>query len=196
MDLADDYKQRQKEWRDISITQLSNANNILLTFSSAFLAICFEKKKLQDLHIATRETLDWTMILYLFYLFLICFSIFCGLCLLITRLYDFRVSRHILFTRLRYTKKHKGNPLPNTENDNSLARHPLTLVYHILFRTLPFMSKHDIESKLEINEIHKKFKILKTLSTKLGQSTWIFFKYQFCSFFICIFIYIIYTLMN
>ena len=172
---------------------MSNTNNILLTFSSPFLAICFEKKRLQNLHIDTREIIDWTMTLYSFCLFVICFSIFSGLCLLITRLYDFRVSRHILFIRLRYLE-YKKEKIPNTKNDNCLTRQPFALVYHILFKTLPFMSKQDIESKLEIVEIHKNFETLKTLSSKLGQSSWILFKYQFCSFFVSILLYIIYTI--
>ena len=52
-----EYKQRHKEWRDISVTQLSNTNNILLTLSSGLLAFYLVNSKTLHFHLDFSENI-------------------------------------------------------------------------------------------------------------------------------------------
>lgn len=53
-----EYTQRHKEWRDISTTQLSTANNILITISSGYLILIFDKAELIKLHFDINSNID------------------------------------------------------------------------------------------------------------------------------------------
>ena len=107
LDKLKEYNQRQKEWRDISTTQLSIANNILITISSGYLALIFDKNELRRIHIDLDIDFDWALIFYLSSILLTLVAILLGVLVLFTRLHDFRISRNIALTRQRVYKKHK-----------------------------------------------------------------------------------------
>lgn len=49
-----DYKQSQREWRDTSVTQLSNTKIILLTLITGLLAFYFEKGHITQIHFSSK----------------------------------------------------------------------------------------------------------------------------------------------
>ncbi len=48
-DKINEYKERHKNWRDISIIQSSNANNILLTLSAGLSVLWFDAKNFTNI---------------------------------------------------------------------------------------------------------------------------------------------------
>jgi len=98
-----DYSERHRFWAELAVKQTTFSNNILLTLSIAVLGYFFVK------HGVIYEVLDlgfawprnWPASLFAFGTLLILFSTLFGLFVSFTRLYDFRLTRHILLTRKR-----------------------------------------------------------------------------------------------
>ena len=91
------YIERHRNWQNFALSQFSFTNNLLLTISLGFLAYLSEKVKNYQL-----ATIPWQ---YVMSLLLTLFSIFEGIIVTISRLYDFRISRHVAYVRLRYYKE-------------------------------------------------------------------------------------------
>jgi len=111
-----EYQQRQKDWRDISTNQFSVVNNILITLSAGYLALAFDKSKLEGLYVNVDAKIDCALTFYLLTLLLIILSIIMGVSVMFSRLYDTRISRHIALTRQRVYKKHK-KALPDSDSE-------------------------------------------------------------------------------
>lgn len=190
-----EYKQRHKEWRDISVTQLSNVNNILITLSTGLLALGLKSEKGND--ISCPEKISFI---------LLAISICYGIAVLFSRLYDFRISRHITLTRQRFYKEQRkedkedkdrllspwlrGNYEVIDKNkedkdrllpDNNLGKFNycdrIITFLQILMCKIDFINKDDIETK-PITEIKSRFNSLRKKSKILGEATWIWTKYQ------------------
>lgn len=159
-----EYKQRQKEWRNISVTQLSNVNNILLTLSTGLLILGLGEIKQEH----------W---LFPISSILICFSIIYGFAVMFTRLYDFRISRHLALCRQRYYKKITEKPLPDNDLGEFNFCQRLQVLKQIIFIKLKFINKKEIE-KLENEEFKNRFNELRKTAKILGQSSWLWIKYQ------------------
>lgn len=149
-DKLQELKSRQKEWRDISVTQLSNTNNILLTLSSGLLAFCIEKGKANKFYIDFSQSINWLATTYWVSIFFLGLSITFGIGVLLTRLYDFRISRHIALTRQRFYRvyeranKHKKE-LPYDDLGDFSWNDRIHALGQILFCKLPFITLGEIK---------------------------------------------------
>lgn len=115
MDKLEEYKLSQAEWRNISGNQLSNANNLLITFSSALLVFILGDSKCNKIILNYSYEFNFDIFSYWLSILLLSFSIFFGFCVLISRLYDARISRQIVLTRYRTLEKQKIE-LPRNDN--------------------------------------------------------------------------------
>lgn len=197
MEKLQEYKQSQKEWRDISGNQLSNANNILLTFSSALFVFILGKSSENKIYFNSSMGFDFETITFWLSIFLLSFSILYGFCVLITRLYDARISRHIVLTRQRFLSKHIDE-----ENQNKLPRNDfprfnfcdrVEVLWKIMFYKLPFIKSERI---LNDETIIEDFQELRRISKVLGTATWRWTKIQFGLFLFSGFVYLIYSLQT
>src|SRR5690606_32192830 len=168
-DKNQDYKERHKEWRKISVTQLSNTNNILLTISAGLLAFCFDKELFKKIHLDTTQGIYWTHFFYVAAIISLALSMAFGIGVLFSRLYDFRISRHLSLTRKRlYTKKQELLPDHDLGDINMCDR--LTGIFQVLFIKLPFITKTDIDNFQSGGELTTKFNSLRRLSKILGSA--------------------------
>lgn len=194
MGSLEEYKENQKEWRDISVNQLSNANNILLTFSSALLVFILDKSKFNKIYFNSTQNIDWNIFNYWASVFLLSLSILYGFFVLISRLYDARISRHIVLTRQRYFKEFQNQEdkeLPrNNFNDFNFCDRIIVLK-EVLFCKLPFIKSERISTG---KEIIVDFQRLRKISKVLGTATWKWTKIQFGLFLLSGLIYLIYSL--
>lgn len=163
-----EYSQRHKEWRDISTTQLSAANNILITISSGYLILIFEKARLSKLHFDISSNIDWSIFIYFVSILLTLFAIFLGVLVMINRLYDFRISRHLALTRKRIYKKY-SEKLPESSLGAISKWNIVIEQLNIIFKKIDFISLDEIESFKE-NKVafESKFNRLRRQSKVIG----------------------------
>jgi len=178
-----EYKQRHKEWRDISVTQLSNANNILITLSTGLLALGLTPKTLPNSNFSCAEKISFI---------LLSISICYGLAILFVRLYDFRISRHLALCRQRFYNKYndKKGLLPDSYLGNVNCCDRINTFLQILFCKIDFINKDDIETQ-PFKDIKKRFNALRREADILGRTTWIWTKYQVFFFLLSALIYFI-----
>lgn len=177
-DKLKEYKDRHKDWRDISISQLSTANNILLTLSSGLLVFCIDKNKVGRIHIDISQTINWQLTTYWFSVILLGLSILYGIGVLLSRLYDFRISRHIALTRQRFYKASDGKELPYDDFGSFKTDDRIKALFRIVFCKLPFINSTGIKGLMENDKLKNDFQYLRKTADILGSTTWKWTKIQ------------------
>ena len=177
-DKLQEYKDRQKDWRDISISQLSAVNNILLTLTSGLFVFSIDKKKVGSIHIDFSQPVDWRLTIYWIAIFILALSILFGIGVLFSRLYDFRISRHIALTRHRLYKTSEGKELPYDDFGSYKWSDRIKALFAIIFRKLPFINPNVVMNILENKKLIDDFQYLRRTSEVLGSITWIWAKIQ------------------
>ncbi|HQV79190.1 MAG TPA: hypothetical protein PLJ42_10510 [Chitinophagales bacterium] len=200
-DKLQELKQRQKEWRDITVTQLSNTNNILITLASGLFVFCIGNAKTPTFHIEFSQSIDWLAATYWASIFLLGLSIAFGICVLLTRLYDFRISRHIALTRQRFYRAYEKNTnnnkkeLPYDDLGDFSCIDRVSVLVQILFCKLPFFTSDEIKNITDQNKFDDKFKKLRVIADTLGTATWRWTKIQIGLFIMSGLMYLFYRLI-
>lgn len=189
-DQIEDYKQRQKEWRDISVTQLSNTNNILLALSSGLLAFYFNKSEITHIHIGCAETINKSDLTYALAIFLLSLSMIYGIAVLFSRLCDFRISRHLALSRQRFYINYKKK-LPALDFGDFNFCDRMGALRHVLFCKLSLISAKEIKYMQDERTIKRKFSRLKRTSDILGNASWIWTKFQVLYLLLSCFVYLL-----
>lgn len=173
-----EYSQRQKDWRDISSNQLSLANNILLTIASGYLVLIFDKKELSKVEINFNSNIDWQILFYFSSVLLTVIAIILGILILINRLYDFRISRHIVLTRKRVYKKH-GEKLPESSLGSISIKDIICEEWSILFKKIDFITIDDVKDFKDKKDLfNKRFNRLRRQSLVIGSTPHKWTKFQ------------------
>jgi hypothetical protein len=173
-----DYSQRQKDWRDISSNQLSLTNNILVTTSTGYFVLVFDREILSQITIDFAADIDWPRLFYIGSFILIFASIPYGLSVMFCRLYDFRISRHLALTRQRILKAHSER-LPHTDVGSISWGDRVNQFLRVLFVRIDFISQADIDSyKDNRTNFKRRFNSLRRQAEILGRSTWKWTKIQ------------------
>jgi hypothetical protein len=185
----EDYKSRHKEWRDLSVNQLSNVNNAFTSLGIGFLAFIFKPDLISNLTLSLSEAESKPTFLCCSLVLLIS-SIALGLIVLLTRLYDFRISRHIALTRQRTMEfyKTKKGLLPNSKHEKINIFHRLCAFFKLVFCRIDFVTRNDIEKK-EKSFVKDKFISLQRFADILGSATWKWLKMQILFFLLSIISY-------
>lgn len=165
-----EYLQRQKEWRDISTQQLSLANNILITIAAGYLVLIFDKSELRKIEINFNSSIDWSILLYSLSILLATSAIFLGVMVMINRLYDFRISRHIALTRKRVYKKHT-EVLSESALGAISTWDIISGQFNVMFKKIEFITIDEIDS-FEANKesFNSKFNLLRRQSKVIGST--------------------------
>ncbi len=177
-----EYQERYRFWSDKRIAQLSFQNNLLLTLSLACFAYFW---KVHNCNGSTAH-IDCNTVVCFMSMFFTIISLFAGLALSLTRLYDLRLTSHILLTRKRAFES------KNKLKDNELSSNGLLTTLKIL--VILFFNYHKYEiTKIDLNSdnsnlLHK-FTRTRQFSRDLGASTWSLLKCQVISFFLSIIIF-------
>lgn len=183
-DKLNEYKQRSKEWRDISINQLSYVNNVFISLTTGYLIFRLENNKI-DLSINFKEEIDWGSFMSFFSIVMGGLSLIYGIGVLLSRLYDFRISRNLALTRKRFYED-KKKKLDDGELENSCFYDRIKVVLEIVFCKIDFISKNEVEK----NEVEDRFNKLRRKANILGEITWIWMKCQVLFFLISVLMYV------
>ncbi|MDR2653027.1 MAG: hypothetical protein LBC68_12080 [Prevotellaceae bacterium] len=163
-----EYQQRYGEWRDIAIKQLSTVNNVLITLATGLLVFYASK----DNTFQTNAASVWHIVAYACLLI----SILYGIGVLFSRLYDARLSRHLVMCRKRYYKE-KNESLPYNSAADSCWISRLGNFCKVVLCKNHKISMSDIKNKEE-SVVKEEFEKIQKQSTMLGVTTWIWLKCQ------------------
>ena len=115
--------------------------------------------------------------MYCIAIILLGISMVYGIAVLFSRLYDFRISRHLAFTRQRYYKIH-SKYLPEKDSNESKFIDRINALRKVLFCKLFFIGKEEIKQLSEAANINGKFDKLSKISHILGSASWIWIKFE------------------
>lgn len=181
-----EYSERHRFWADQAVKQTTFSNNILLTISIAVFGYFFVNRGVvyKSLTIDFSLPINHSVTFFVIGTSLVSISIMLGLFLSFTRLYDFRLTRHILLTRKRAMDKCyllPGNDLPEENFCQSIIG-----FFCIIFRFDKFkIKKNEFKTKKYSAEdckgppfnlrpsksVRKKFNYLRMRSDSFGKLT-------------------------
>lgn len=195
-----EYTIRNNFWTDKTITQLGYSINLFTTFGIALLGFLIGKKCYYPyLDIGCDSEFSLNLTLYLISILLVFISIFFGVKSILSRLFDFRITRHIALIRKRFLSKNKDNVFGNRKM--GLLSDEIIDISNMNYNSIFFFylkGKFDFinDSDFENNNIHEKFKKLRTDSKVLGDITWKTHRFQMVIFVLGIFFYGLSVLFN
>lgn len=187
---TEEYKIRHKEWRSLSLNQLSIVNNSFTSLALAFLAFVFKPDTLVNISFMPLKA-DFKLSLVSISLVLLITSIVFGLLILLTRIYDFRLSRHLALSRQRMMNHYKSRDgyLPNNNDRDYNLCDRLNALFKIVFLKIDFITRSEIENRDKADVVSDKFKRLQEFSSILGSATWKWLKIQIILFLFSIILY-------
>lgn len=182
------YDGKYSDWTVLSLNQLSFVNNVFLTFGIALFSYTINK------NYRCGDSVELSILIIIILLL----SIAYGLSVLITRLYDFRITRHLVLVRTwfkYYLKDDLKFPVNNNSHIYSSGQRLITFLT-IIFIKLNFITESEIKKwssgeikKPDINETVYKIKELQKIINILGTATWRWLKLQILFFLLSLVIY-------
>lgn len=175
-DLLNEYENRYVRWTQMSSSQLSFYNNLLLTLGVGFLSFAYKSVSLHKIKFSLKSP-DMSLTFYVMSLILTAISVLLGFLVNISRLYDFRLTRHINLVRKR-TLEHSGEKL----DERTPERYSYWKVFFLIFQVGLDKYPHiTIEQCKKLGEIidkekqgkfHEDFRTLRNLAYNFGRFTW------------------------
>lgn len=185
MENEKDYKyyiERHRFWSNVAIDQLSFTNNFLLTLSTGMLAFSLSEFNKNNPHLKfTIANCDYSLTFSVFSLICTLIAVLYGIIVMLSRMYDARLTREVTLIRLRYYDKEKST-LPNDDFDPPDIYERICTSIQLLLRIDPLRNKF-IKSGQFKNNLHKEviktqLNDIKKASFFLGLITWRYTKYQ------------------
>lgn len=160
------YIERHRNWQYLALTQFSFANNLFLTIAIGFLVYLFGKEE-------KPSTITFITMIFLLA------SIFEGIFVVISRLYDFRISRNVAYARKCYYDKTKNQKktLPDLHFPEPNYCTRITALCQVLFCKIDFFDTDEATAIKEMQDFSR-FNSLRRLSNALGRLSWRCFKVQ------------------
>ena len=189
-----EYQERYKRWSERAVDHFSFSNNLLLTISIAVLGYFFKEGKEAYKNISLwwpgSNSFNLEATLFSIATIFIAISVGFGLVVTLSRLYDFRLTRHIMLIRRRVYLDHV-KVFPDKEPGEKTL---ISSFWDLIVILFTYRKKQICRSEYQIFDDKLKDKFLKIRSTTdgLGRLSWAAFNIQFLSFAIGFLIYIAY----
>lgn len=169
-----EYSERHSFWTNQVLNQFGFSINLFLTIGIGFIAyLVAQRADYPKIHLDCKAEIHWGLTTYLTVICLIFISMLAGAISVISRLYDLRLTRHIIWVRKRTIKK-IGKLLPENFidlNKDSLCRNFITT----LKRRILFIIDSDYN---DYEQLKTKFNALRKQSKMLGELSWLTHKAQ------------------
>ena len=161
------YDERYRNWNSHVINQFGFTINLFTTIGIGFLSFLISlNKNYPKVEIKLKSDIDWNLCFYLMVLTFITLLIILGAISIITRLYDLRLTRHLIITRKKVFIKFDKllpNKYINLENESIFNFFLDVVVGRINF--IGDLEKTDLESiKFKFEKLRKQSKILGRIS--------------------------------
>ena len=163
-----EYSERHRFWANQALNQLGYSINLFTTLGIAFLTFLIsERTNYNKINIDFSQNIDCSLTFFLTALFLTGLTVFLGLLSVTARLYDIRITRHIIWTRKRTMKKLKTY-LPDGYIDLSKSS-KLGNYLRTLTKKIDWIETKDLEDKDILNT---RFEALRKQAKLLGELSW------------------------
>lgn len=180
-----EYSDRHRFWAKQALNQLGYSINLFTTLGIAFLTFLFKiRENYGEIKIDFCLSIDWAITFYVISLITSLVSVLLGLVSVTSRLYDIRITRHLIWTRKKAMKKSKWF-LPegfiDLTESSKIGNYLRTLSKKIKW----IEAEHfDDKKKLKV-----KFNDLRKQSKLLGELAWRSHKIQLLTIFLAIVFY-------
>jgi len=180
-ELLKEYHERYIRWSDKSLSQLSFFNNLLLSLSLGFLSFAFKNNVVQSAEFSITN-INWSLTLSNLSMLFTFLSICAGLIVVISRLWDFRITRHINQTRQR-VYEHSGEKLDEKSSEKFSCFKRLVIYKTLFFEDYPRIKIEECKSfktntGAEKQKLKDSFRELRVISYNIGLNTWFITKFQ------------------
>ncbi len=179
-----EYSEKYKFWTEKTLMQFGYSINLFTTIGITFLTYLISIKS-KHYHYGLEDCFIFSVI----FTFL---SVAYGLISVISRLYDFRLTRNITLSRKRYYREYQANPNSEMLDRSDKFRCVFLQVFKTVFQKTNFIEKHEENNK---ENFEQKFKNLQLESKILGDCSWKAHKIQIVFFLVGILFYAI-TIFN
>ena len=175
------YDERHVRWSEESRKQFSFLNNLLLTIGIALLAVLFKDKNYSNIHLSLKN-INFDLTLSVLALIAITLSVVFGILTAFNRLWNFRITSRITLIRKRMYK-HANVKLDESSSEKFNLHKMLTMYWQLFFERYPNISIEQCKdfqrsSEDAKQELRSNFKILRSITSNLGISSWRNFKFQ------------------
>jgi hypothetical protein len=180
-----EYSERHRFWANQALSQLGYSINLFTTLGLALLTYLFKiRENHGEIRIDCNQPLDWTIIFYVLSLIASVTTVVLGLISVTSRLYDIRITRHLIWTRKRAMKNSKWF-LPEGFIDLTKSSKIGNYIKTLTIKTQWIETEH-----LENKEVLKlKFNDLSKQAKLLGELAWRSHKLQLLTIFLSILFY-------
>ncbi len=179
------YSENKTFWTDKAITQLGYSINLFTTVEIAFLGYLINSKSnFPIIEISCEAEFSCILFFYISAIILVILSTGYGFLAILSRLCDFKLTRHIVSSK----EKH---PLESKESrNNKCYTIDIKMIKYYPFLCKCIRGKIDkISAQDNKRTIIKKFNKLRLVTEILGNITWSYHKYQILLFFISLILY-------
>lgn len=187
-----EYTERQRFWQEKALEQFGYANNLFIAINIAVLGYLVKQAHTEGIKINTSDW-EWSVTLLGISIIVASFSLLCGITSVLSRLYDLRLTRHIIDLRKRdYIDHHKIIYKYYSKRKYRIVTISEFYSLRKNFVKTVFDRKdnywiEDLEVDPDI--LLKKFHCLRIRTNKLGEFSWKTFKAQIISLCIAVIIY-------
>lgn len=159
-----EYSNRGNFWTNQVMTQFGYSINFFLTIGIALIGFIVSNRDNFNKINFVETNIDWKLLLYFISLLLVLISIIFGSISVLSRLYDLRITRHILIVRKKPMKK-----IPKYLSEETIEiKNEFLNVFNL---KIEYIVDNDYDIK-NIELLQSKFKALKTQSVTLGNISW------------------------
>lgn len=180
-----EYSDRHRFWANQALNQLGYSINLFTTLGIAFLTFLFKiRENYGEIRIDCNLSIDWTITLYVISIITSLITVVLGLVSVTSRLYDIRITRHLIWTRKRAMKKSKWflpEDFIDLTKSSKIGNYIRTLTKKIKWI--------DTEHYKDKKELKEKFNDLRKQAKLLGELAWRSHKLQLLTIFLAIVFY-------
>lgn len=169
-----EYSERNIRWSDNALRQLGYSINLFTTMGVSFLAYLTVNKD-NFPKFSLKGEFDLGLTLYLISLLFLFSSTLLGFISILSRLSDFRITRHITLIRKINLQKNKN---PSDLSDNKILDLKNVNYYSIFNKNVICSPNFIIENDLKSDSLKSKFDELRKVAAVLGNLTWVMHKGQ------------------
>jgi hypothetical protein len=176
----DEYTARNNFWTDKAITQLGYSINLFTTVEIALLGyLVTNRNKFPEFEYIKGGDINYSLIFYYSSLVIIFISVLFGFISILSRIYDFRLTRHLALTRKRFLKSKKtkdgliNSKIIDISKDNYFKAFRKNLFGNIEFVNETHFDNGTVPSQFE--KLRRNSKILGAISWKTHKIQIMFF---------------------
>ncbi len=165
----DRFDERLRFWTEQSLNQFGTTSNFFFLISLGFLAFLFDKKQIGTVISIEGSTFNFKQFFFKLSVLFAIISLIGSSITVLSRLYDLRLTRHIIWTRKRYYDKFR-KLLPDDFIDlNAYSRINQITNFCSTFKSKSFIiSDEDLENSESFNNQFKKIRIRNLLLARFS----------------------------